>query len=83
MPVVSMMMPSSFSPFLARSASFFSAAMRSERTLQQMHPFSISTISSSARSFMFASSRSPSMPTSCVRHVREGEGAQVSSSSEH
>mmetsp|Transcript_30629 Transcript_30629/g.89458 ORF Transcript_30629/g.89458 Transcript_30629/m.89458 type:complete len:269 (-) Transcript_30629:2-808(-) len=64
-PVVSMTMPSSLSlPDATRLASFESTVMRSCRTVQQMHPFIISMISSSAWTFEFFCSSSSSMPTS-------------------
>mmetsp|Transcript_25245 Transcript_25245/g.58863 ORF Transcript_25245/g.58863 Transcript_25245/m.58863 type:complete len:249 (+) Transcript_25245:145-891(+) len=64
-PVVSMMMPSSFRvPARTRRANFSRTEMRSCRTVQQMQPFIISMISSSDCIFVFFASSASSMPTS-------------------
>mmetsp|Transcript_67804 Transcript_67804/g.189270 ORF Transcript_67804/g.189270 Transcript_67804/m.189270 type:complete len:239 (+) Transcript_67804:799-1515(+) len=64
-PVVSMMMPSSRrTRALWRIASFFSTAIKSCRTVQQMQPFIISMISSSVCTLAFFLMSSSSMPTS-------------------
>mmetsp|Transcript_11717 Transcript_11717/g.35631 ORF Transcript_11717/g.35631 Transcript_11717/m.35631 type:complete len:337 (+) Transcript_11717:489-1499(+) len=64
-PVVSMTMPSSLrSPRSTRSLSLFRTTTRSWRTVQQMHPFIISMISSSDWSLVFFFNRASSMPTS-------------------
>mmetsp|Transcript_59455 Transcript_59455/g.98572 ORF Transcript_59455/g.98572 Transcript_59455/m.98572 type:complete len:284 (-) Transcript_59455:25-876(-) len=64
-PVVSMIIPSSFSlPDFTRLESFFSTTIRSCRTVQQMHPFIISIISSSACILVFLESNASSIPTS-------------------
>mmetsp|Transcript_5386 Transcript_5386/g.9030 ORF Transcript_5386/g.9030 Transcript_5386/m.9030 type:complete len:222 (+) Transcript_5386:939-1604(+) len=65
MPVVSMTMPSSLSfPVFTRLASFLRTTMRSWRTVQQIQPFIISIISSSACILVFFASRVSSIPTS-------------------
>ena len=64
-PVVSMTMPSRWSlPALIRLQSFSSTTIRSWRTVQQMQPFIISMISSSACIFVFFCSSASSIPTS-------------------
>mmetsp|Transcript_25000 Transcript_25000/g.62442 ORF Transcript_25000/g.62442 Transcript_25000/m.62442 type:complete len:227 (+) Transcript_25000:647-1327(+) len=65
MPVVSMRTQSSLRvPLLMRSANFLSTTTRSWRTVQQMHPFIISMISSSICSLAFFARSASSMPTS-------------------
>mmetsp|Transcript_24604 Transcript_24604/g.33712 ORF Transcript_24604/g.33712 Transcript_24604/m.33712 type:complete len:281 (+) Transcript_24604:786-1628(+) len=64
MPVVSITTASSWSPFSRRFTSFFSTSIRSWRTVQQTHPLSISTISSSLCACMFFFRRASSIPTS-------------------
>ena len=65
MPVVSMTMPSSFKvPAWTRFASLSNTTTRSCRTVQQMQPFIISMISSSACILVFFLRRSSSIPTS-------------------
>mmetsp|Transcript_23792 Transcript_23792/g.62339 ORF Transcript_23792/g.62339 Transcript_23792/m.62339 type:complete len:322 (-) Transcript_23792:94-1059(-) len=65
MPVVSITMPSSFKvPACTRFASLSSTTTKSCLTVQQMHPFIISMISSSACILVFFFSKSSSMPTS-------------------
>mmetsp|Transcript_25251 Transcript_25251/g.58886 ORF Transcript_25251/g.58886 Transcript_25251/m.58886 type:complete len:257 (+) Transcript_25251:596-1366(+) len=64
-PVVSITMPSSLrTPAAMRFASFLSTTIRSWRTVQQMHPFIISMISSSACIFVFFASSASSIATS-------------------
>mmetsp|Transcript_18355 Transcript_18355/g.31244 ORF Transcript_18355/g.31244 Transcript_18355/m.31244 type:complete len:248 (-) Transcript_18355:101-844(-) len=65
MPVVSITIPSSLSlPDLMRFISLLSTTMRSCRTVQQMQPFIISMISSSACIFAFLARSASSIPTS-------------------
>mmetsp|Transcript_22019 Transcript_22019/g.49678 ORF Transcript_22019/g.49678 Transcript_22019/m.49678 type:complete len:381 (+) Transcript_22019:595-1737(+) len=65
MPVVSITIPSSLSlPDLTRFASLLRTTMRSCRTVQQMQPFIISMISSSACILVFFERRASSMPIS-------------------
>mmetsp|Transcript_2731 Transcript_2731/g.10711 ORF Transcript_2731/g.10711 Transcript_2731/m.10711 type:complete len:214 (-) Transcript_2731:802-1443(-) len=64
-PVVSMRMQSNLSlPDAMRPANLFSTTTRSWRTVQQMQPFIISTISSSICSFVFLAMSASSIPTS-------------------
>jgi hypothetical protein len=65
MPVVSITIPSSFKvPACTRFASLSNTTTKSWRTVQQMQPFIISMISSSACIRVFFLRRSSSMPTS-------------------
>ena len=65
MPVVSMTIPSNFKvPACTRFASLSNTTTKSWRTVQQMQPFIISMISSSACIRVFFFSKSSSMPTS-------------------
>mmetsp|Transcript_5893 Transcript_5893/g.14634 ORF Transcript_5893/g.14634 Transcript_5893/m.14634 type:complete len:359 (+) Transcript_5893:121-1197(+) len=65
MPVVSITIPSSFKvPASTRARSLLSTTMRSCLTVQQMQPFIISMISSSACNLVFLCSSASSMPTS-------------------
>jgi hypothetical protein len=65
MPVVSMTIPSNFKvPACTRFASLSSTTTKSCLTVQQIHPFIISMISSSACMRVFFLSKSSSMPTS-------------------